>query len=381
MKHRSDASDQNASAEATLAIRDVAGAINHHVAIDPIATVLARERIAVRAKHQGIEIFPAQGFTRRTIAGTGVAAEFVEPTVCARFEVRFTGPVHLLIGYEQGSRLSGETSLDGLPSSKLRDVARRFTFVPAGRVFHEWQEPRTLSKFICIYLDPVLLPLDAMLRNAARSLGPSMFFEDAVLWETALKLTKLVEESSASDRAYFEALGVVLMHEIIRLGQRSARAQPLVRGGLAAWQCRLISAYIEQHLAERFSIPTLAGLVRLSRFHFSRAFKQSFGVPPHRYQSDQRIERAKVLLADPDYSVTEIGFDLGFSETSSFSTAFRRATGMTPTTYHRSLTNLASKPATHVSIRAIADYALRQESSRGERRRGECCSERPLASS
>lgn len=355
MEHRSDVSDQTASAEATLAIRNVAGANSHKFAIDPPANVLARERAAVQAKHQGIEIFPAQGFTRRTIAGTGVVAEFVEPTMRARFEARFTGPVHLLIVYEQGSRLSGETSLDGLPPSKLRDVARRFTFVPAGRMFHEWQEPRTLSKFICIYLDPVLLPLDAMLRNVARSLGPSMFFEDAVLWETALKLTKLVEGSSTSDRAYFEALGVVLMHEIIRLDQRAAHAQPLVRGGLAAWQRRLVSAYIDEHLAERVSIPTLAGLVRLSRFHFSRAFKQSFGVPPHRYQSDQRIERAKLLLAHPDYSVTEIGLDLGFSETSSFSTAFRRATGMTPTAYHRSLTNLASKPSGALLDPAIAD--------------------------
>ena len=58
---------------------------------------------------------------------------------------------------------------------------------------------------------------------------------------------------------------------------------------------------------------------------------------PHRYHSGRRIERAKALLAKPDYSVTEIGMAVGFSETSSFTAAFRKATGLTPTAYHRSL--------------------------------------------
>jgi AraC family transcriptional regulator len=51
----------------------------------------------------------------------------------------------------------------------------------------------------------------------------------------------------------------------------------------------------------------------------------------------QRIEHAKTLLAKPAPSVTAIGLRVGFSETSSFSAAFRKATGQTPTAYHRSL--------------------------------------------
>jgi AraC family transcriptional regulator len=68
-----------------------------------------------------------------------------------------------------------------------------------------------------------------------------------------------------------------------------------------------------------------------------RAFKQSVGEPPHRYHNNRRIEHAKTLLANPAASVTEIALKLGFSETSSFTTAFRRATGITPTAYCRSL--------------------------------------------
>ena len=60
-------------------------------------------------------------------------------------------------------------------------------------------------------------------------------------------------------------------------------------------------------------------------------------MPPHRYLTSQRIERAKTLLAERKRSVTEIGFDVGFSETSSFTSTFRKVTGETPTDYRRSL--------------------------------------------
>jgi AraC family transcriptional regulator len=79
----------------------------------------------------------------------------------------------------------------------------------------------------------------------------------------------------------------------------------------------------------------LAELVHLSPYHFSRVFKQSFSMPPHRYLTNRRIERAKSLLAARKLSVTEIGLNLGFSETSSFTSAFRKVTGETPTDYRR----------------------------------------------
>ena len=98
-----------------------------------------------------------------------------------------------------------------------------------------------------------------------------------------------------------------------------------------------MSAYIEEHIAAQVPLATLAHSVRLSAYHFCRAFKQSFGIPPHRYHIKRRIERAKTLLADPASSVTDIALELGFSETSSFTAAFRKATGTTPTAYRRSL--------------------------------------------
>ena len=121
------------------------------------------------------------------------------------------------------------------------------------------------------------------------------------------------------------------------LQQGSAPTKQLARGGLAAWQQRIVTTYIEEHLAEPILLATLAELVGLSTYHFCRAFKQSFGLPPHRYHTSRRIEHAKTSPGEAPLSVTDIGMTIGFSETSSFTAAFRKATGLTPSAYHRSL--------------------------------------------
>jgi AraC family transcriptional regulator len=185
------------------------------------------------------------------------------------------------------------------------------------------------------YFDPAKMP-----RHSEANLAdfvPRLFFEDSALWETALKLAALIESAGSDNQSYAEALGVVLAHELVRLNSSGSRMEAPVRGGLAAWQQRIVTAYIEEHMAETISLTTLAQLVRLSPYYFCRAFKRSFGIPPHRFHTSRRIERAKALLAEPMPSVTEIGLVVGFSETSSFSAAFRKGTGLTPTAYHRSL--------------------------------------------
>jgi AraC family transcriptional regulator len=188
-----------------------------------------------------------------------------------------------------------------------------------------------------IYFDPARMPTYSETDVAPAPLTPRLFFEDATLSDTALKLKRLIENASADSGPYCEALGIVLAHELVRLNAGSSRTEAPVRGGLAAWQERTVATFIEEHLAEQIPLATLAQLARLSSYYFCRAFKQSFGVPPHRYHVNRRIEHAKSLLAKPASSVTEVGLAVGFSETSSFTAAFHKATGRTPTAYRRSL--------------------------------------------
>jgi AraC family transcriptional regulator len=125
------------------------------------------------------------------------------------------------------------------------------------------------------------------------------------------------------------------MHELIRPERTMSTAATPFRGGLPAWQQKRVMEFIEQHLAEEISLTALAAVAELSVYHFARAFTQSFGVPPHRYHMARRMDRARRLLRTPALSVTQIGIQVGFRESSSFTKAFRRVTGLTPTEYRR----------------------------------------------
>ena len=208
--------------------------------------------------------------------------------------------------------------------------------MPAGHEYREWHEPRTPARLMYLYFDPARLRPLFNTGPADTSLAAKLFFEDAALLDTALRLKRSLESPTSESRLYLEALGIVLVHELIRLNRATPRSEPQLRGGLAGWQQRTVTAYIDAHLGEPVSLATLAGLARLSPYYFCRAFKQSFGVPPHRYHTNRRIEHAKALLAKRGQSVTDIGLTVGYSETSSFTTAFRKATGLTPSAYQRS---------------------------------------------
>jgi AraC family transcriptional regulator len=289
----------------------------------------------VNVPHPLVAITPGDRFRRRMVPSTGMTAEIVQETGNERIEYRFQAPVHLLILFERGVRREGETDLQGVPGSSLRDLARKFVFVPAGHEYRDWREPSTPARMAFFYFDPAELP---GVRDAGvTALPPRLFFEDPHLFATAQKLIGLIEGAEPDNSCYIEALGRVLAHELMRLDRAGAPRKNTVRGGLAGWQQRIVTAYIEDHLADPISLADLAELVGLSTYHFCRAFKQSFGIPPHRYHTSRRIDRSKALLAKPAPSVTKIGLMVGFSETSSFTAAFRKATGLTPTAYHRGL--------------------------------------------
>ena len=289
------------------------------------------------ATNPTVDIAPREIAARRAKRGDGMAAEIVQTIRQERIDIRFHAPVHLLVIVEEGVRTAGESSVEGLPRSTLRDLRRKLTFVPAGHDYHEWQRPSLPSRVIYFYFDPAKILFDLEPGESDVLLAPRLFFEDAALWQTALKLGRLLDAPDANSGLFLEALGVILAHELVRPEAARHRAEPRARGGLSGWQKRTVIDFIEENLAENISLAKLARLIQLSPYHFCRAFKQSFGVPPHRYHSLRRIDRAKALLANPNDSVTNIGMAIGFSETSSFTAAFRKASGMTPTDYRRGL--------------------------------------------
>ncbi|MEA3073175.1 MAG: AraC family transcriptional regulator [Alphaproteobacteria bacterium] len=284
-----------------------------------------------------VAVSPPAIVQRQGIRWDLVQVEQMELIRHASFDYEFKGPRHLLIASERAERYDGETLIDGLPRSNRREWNRRMTFIPAGHRFYGWQKPRSLLRCTFIHVDPLSSLLCSELRFAELDFRPRLFFFDADVWATALKLKAQLQYPCRSQKAYVEALGIALAHELTRLNEAGSALASETRGGLPGWQQKKVAQYIGEHLANEISLLSLAQLVQLSPFHFSRAFKQSFGMPPHRYLTWQRIERAKALLGERKLSVTEIGLDVGFSETSSFTAAFRKLTGETPTAYRRSL--------------------------------------------
>ena len=284
-----------------------------------------------------VQIDPSDIARRHITRWNGVQTDAVQVLRREPFEYGLRSSHHLLIMTECAERYDGETLVEGLPTSTLHNFSRKLSLVPAGHRFFGWQKPRLLTRVTYFYIDPRGPLIDPELRFAERELKPRLFFFDKDLWETAAKLKAQSENPGVGQRQYAEALGIVMAHELLRLDNGTAPKRQHIRGGLAGWQEKKVAQHIEEHLADDISLAALADVARLSLYHFVRAFKQSFGLPPHRYMSSLRIEQAKSLLANPGVSVTQIGVNLGFRETSSFTSAFRKHTGLTPTAYRRSL--------------------------------------------
>jgi AraC family transcriptional regulator len=282
----------------------------------------------------GVKITPSDIARRRGATWKGIQAESLEIVRLERFEYGVRSPFHILVAAEQAERDDGETVVEGFQRSTQREFSHKMHFVPAGNCFHGWQHPRVLTRCTFLYMDPAGPLVDPELRFSEIEFKPRLFFFDRDIWETALKLKTQIENPGPS--GYAEALGLVLSHELIRLHQGSSSA-PVVRGGLAGWQRKKVADHIEEHLSDNMSLQQLAAVAELSPYHFARAFKQSFGTPPHHYHMSRRMDRAKVMLEDPARTVTEVGLMLGYSETSAFTTSFRRAVGVTPSDYRRSI--------------------------------------------
>lgn len=284
-----------------------------------------------------VDFSPAEIVRYRTAHWRGVQANTVQIISHEPFEYSFRQEYHLLIAVEQGVRHDGETFVEGLPTSTMRNYSNKLILVPAGRKFFGAQNPRLLTRSICLYIDPRMVVVDPDLRFDEADLKPGLLFENEALWQTVLKLKGQIGSGDPADRMYADALGGLLAHELLRLYGTIQSSRPTYRGGLAPWQQRRVVEFIEQHLAEDISLDALADLVRLSPYHFLRSFKRSLGEPPHRYCTARRIERAKALLANPRASITEVAFQVGFSGSSAFSAAFHRITGQTATDYRLSL--------------------------------------------
>jgi AraC-like DNA-binding protein len=123
------------------------------------------------------------------------------------------------------------------------------------------------------------------------------------------------------------------------------------------------------HHHEPITVADMAAAAGLSRSHFTRAFTATFGLTPGAYLQSRRLERAASLLRRTDHPVARVCVEVGFSSVGTFTTAFGRAYGVTPTAYraaHPSAGTWAQVPACVLAARRPAPVSRVQDRTREE---------------
>lgn len=149
-------------------------------------------------------------------------------------------------------------------------------------------------------------------------------------------LVRLAEETlrpSFASEILVDSLAATLFVDLARFFRQGEDSRPKAKGGLAPWQLRRIESCLRESCNMSVSVDRLAALCRVSSSHLMRAFKQTTGQTVHSYVEAVRIEKARQLLYENKLPLKAIAAALGFSTASSFSFAFRRATGGTPVSF------------------------------------------------
>jgi AraC family transcriptional regulator len=146
-----------------------------------------------------------------------------------------------------------------------------------------------------------------------------------------------LSEGGPGRRLYLEGLAAMLAVHLLRSYGSPQRPPVPHRGGLAPRQLRRVLDYIDARLTAELGLFELAAIAGLSTHHFVEAFKISVGKPPHQYVMERRVQRALELLRHREGTIAEIAEAAGFSSQSHLTANFRRATGLTPGRFRRSL--------------------------------------------
>ena len=241
------------------------------------------------------------------------------------------GGRQLAIVVSKGEPFEMEWRLPGSDHLLRKTVEFRDVYInPGDNPFYmRW---RTSPKIIGMALDLDLLNRvgKETFGRDSTSLQTRVAISDDRLALSARTWREELAAEGAAGRLFAEHLGVILAAHLYRHYSDAKWHPSPMKGGLGTVRLRRVIDYIEAHLAEDLSIATLAGIANRSLHHFSEAFRQSTGVPPHRFVLFRRLERAKVLLLSTDMTIIQIAFAVGFSSQSHFALKFREMTGVPP---------------------------------------------------
>lgn len=271
---------------------------------------------------------------KKVVRWTGVCLDYMRVTPTAEYGFSWQGDSHYVATHDI-VMTDGEMSVAGAKGIPAKDIRNKMTYLPAGCGVDGWSKtvPRQ-NTFTALYFDPELLSeeLDRPLFDAGYQ--ELIYFENRTLHSTMNKLEALMNTADFSGSLYAETLALVAIFEINHARGELALSS-MRQGKFSISQEAKLRGYIEDNLSVDYALSDLADVVGLSRFHFTRTFKATFGTSPHRYVTERRVAAAKRLLVEADVTLNRIAPAVGYATVGQFIRAFREVVGMTPGDFRR----------------------------------------------
>lgn len=182
-------------------------------------------------------------------------------------------------------------------------------------------------------VETLLSLLPPILVLSVRSAGPA--------YEKISALLTSIEAEYADPHPFYETVIYGRLLEILGLlGRLDPVLESASKDGVAAASPhaeRLLSvcSYLNEHCTENLTLENAARLAGFSKFYFTRLFKEFTNVSFTQYLNQKRISLAEGLLANPEYSITQVAMLTGFSSPSAFNRIFRQIKGCSPTRFRR----------------------------------------------
>lgn len=168
-----------------------------------------------------------------------------------------------------------------------------------------------------------------------QDLRSAQFVRDPVLARLAGLLRAELLHGGVAGQVYQDSLLTLLAVHLLRAYPGVGTARTGRAPDLPAARVRQVVDFMQAHLSEPIGLAELAAVGCMSPFHFARVFRATVGLPPHRFLTGLRLERAAVLLRATALPTAEVAIRVGYANQSHFTAQFRRQYGCTPAAYRR----------------------------------------------
>ncbi|OEC96289.1 AraC family transcriptional regulator [Rhizobium sp. YK2] len=160
---------------------------------------------------------------------------------------------------------------------------------------------------------------------------PAFGTVDPIALGLAQRISVELTGKATPNELYLDSLVTLFSTHLLRTYANNMRQLPSPRGGLSAKSARRVEEYLREHFTEKVHVAELAAVAGISPNHFIVRFAKTFGMPPHRYLINLRLDLAEKLLAEGEIAIAEIAYMTGFSDQSHLATTMKRYRGRTPT--------------------------------------------------